>query len=101
MIIENNCDGASTGSAAVYLQEGFGEQVQLVFREVQILGNFVFVGRDEPLYVFLDQFDGCCPARLAVIAQGTVLSCRQLEGNRMVMVIATFPFLVLCHNTLV
>ena len=83
------------------LQEGFGEQVQLVLGEVQILRNLVFVGRDEPLYVFLDQLDGCCSARLAVIAQGTVLPCRQLEGDRVVMVIATFPFLVLCHNTVV
>ena len=83
------------------LQEGFGEQVQLVFGEVQILWNLVFVSRDEPLYVFLDQLDGRCTASLAVIAQGTVLPCRQLEGNRVVMVIATFPFLVLCHNTVV
>ena len=101
MIIENNCDGASTGSAAVNLQEGFGEQIQLVLGEVQIRGNLVFVGRDEPFDVFLDQFDGCCPARLAVIAQGTVLSCRQLEGNRMVMVVATFAFFVLFHDMLV
>ena len=83
------------------LQEGLGEQVQLVFGEVQILRNLVFVSRDEPLYVFLDQLDGRCSTSLAVIAQGTVLPCRQLEGNRVVMVIATFPFLVLCHNTVV
>ena len=50
------------------LQEGFGEQVQLVFGEVQILWNLVFVSRDEPLYVFLDQLDGRCSASLAIIA---------------------------------
>ena len=83
------------------LQEGFGKQVQLVLCEIQILWNLVFVCRDEPLYVFLNQLDGCRPACLAVIAQRTVLPCRQLKGNRMVMVIATFPFLVLCHNTLI
>ena len=73
MIIENNCDGASTGSAAVNLQEGFGEQGQLVFREVQIRWNFVFVGSDEPFYVFLNQLDGRRSTGLAVIAQRTVL----------------------------
>ncbi len=48
--------------------EGFGKQIQLVLSEVQIRGNLIFVRRDEPLYVFLDQLDGCCTAGFAVIA---------------------------------
>ena len=81
------------------LPEGFGEQVQLVLGKIHILGNFVFVCRDESFYILFDQLDGCRSARLAIVTQRTVLPCRQFEGNRMVMVIATFPFLVLCHNT--
>ena len=80
---------------------GFGKQIQLVLGEVQIRGNLVFVGRDEPLNILFDQLNGCRPTRLAVIAQRTVLPCRQLEGNRMVMVVATFAFFVLFHDMLV
>ena len=83
------------------LQKGFGKQVQLILGEIQILRYLVFVGRDEPLNILFDQLNGCRSTRLAVIAQRTVLPCRQFEGNRMVMVIATLPFLVLCHNTLI
>ena len=83
------------------LQEGFGKQIQLVFREIDFGRNFVFVSCDETLYILLYQLDGSRLARLAVIAQRTVLPRRQFEGNRMVMVIATLPFLILCHNTLI
>ena len=80
---------------------GFGKQIQLVLGEVQIRGNLVFVGRDKPFDVFLNQLNRRCPPRLAIIAQRPVLPCRQLEGNRMVMVVATFAFFVLFHNMFV
>ena len=74
---------------------GFGKQIQLVLGEVQIRGNLVFVGRDEPFDVFLDQLDGRRPAGLAVIAQRTVLPCRQLECG-----MSTTAVCLNCPNTL-
>ena len=83
--------------------EGFGKQIQLVLGEVQIRWNLIFVRRDEPLYVFLNQLDRRCATSFAIIAKRAVLPCRQLEGNRMVFVVATLPLLALlvCHNTLI
>ena len=85
------------------LQEGFGKQIQLIFGKIDVGRNFVFVSRDKTFYIPLYQLDRCRPARLAVIAQRTVLPRRQLKGDRMVLVIATLPFLVLLmsHNTLI
>ena len=85
------------------LWEILGKQVQLVFGEVQILGNLIFVCGNKPFYILLNQLDGRRLPGFAVIAQRTVLTRRQLEGNRMVVVIATLPLFVLLmsHNTLV
>ena len=70
---------------------------------LQILWHFIFVSCDEALDVFLNQLDGRRPAGFAIIAQRSVLTCRKLEGNRMVFIVATLPFLVLLmsHNALV
>ena len=84
------------------LQDGLFEQIQLVFGEIQFRRHFVFVGRDESFNIFLNQFDGCRSPGLAVVAQRTVLSRRQFEGDRMIMVVATLAFFVLLsHNTLI
>ena len=80
----------------------FGKQVQLVLGKEQFLRHLILVGGDKPFYILLNQFDRCCSTRLAIIAERAVLSCRKLEGNRMVFVAATFPFLVLMrHNPLI
>ena len=83
------------------LQDGLVEKIQLVFGEIQLLRHLIFVGRDEALYVLLDQLDGRGLACLAVVAQRAVLALRQLEGDRVILIAAALPFLVLCHNTLI
>ena len=85
-----------------FLKTNLTKQFQLVLSKKQFLRHFVFVGRNEAFYILLNQFDRCCSTRLAIIAERAVLSCRKLEGNRMVFVAATFPFLVLMrHNPLI
>ena len=57
----------------------FFEQIQLIFCEIQFRRHFVFVGCDEALDIFLDEFDGRCPTCLAVVAQRTVLPADNLK----------------------
>ena len=86
---------------SVSLQGGFFKQIQLVFGKIQLLRHFIFIGRNETRNVLLDQFDGRSPTGFAIVAQRTILALRQLEGDRMILVVATPAFLVLCHNTLI
>ena len=77
------------------------KQFQLVLRQKHFLRHLVFVGGDETRYILLNQLDGSRFSGFAIIAQRTVLSSRQLEGDRVIVVIATLPFLILSHNTLI
>ncbi len=81
--------------------QGFFKQIQLVLGKIQLLRHFIFIGRNKTRYVLFDQFDGRRLAGLTIVAQRAILAFRQLKGDRMILVVATLPFLVLSHNTLI